>query len=66
MAKARLTYGLIHVLRYNVDCLRIDVVEFDPDNIMRTIKEVNETLDKITDTVAQLEYLLYMYKLDES
>lgn len=65
-AKARLIYGLLNVLKYDVDNLRVDANAMDISNLVRTVEDTNRTLENITDLVAEIEYLLYLYGLEES
>ena len=61
--KARLTYGLSLVLKDDVDTLRSCVNDFDIDRLYEAIRDTVETLDKLVDVMAQLEYILYLEKL---
>lgn len=61
--KARLTYGLSLVLKDDVDALRMCVNDFNVDRLYEAVRDVTETLDKLVDIIAQLEYSLYLEKL---
>lgn len=65
-SKARLIYGLLNVLEYDVDNLRLDVHTCEIANLMRTIRDTNTTLENLIDIVAEIEYLLYLYDSEES
>ena len=61
--KARLTYGLSFVLKDDIDTMRTYANNFEIENLYESIRDVTDTLDKLIDTVAQLEYILYLEKL---
>lgn len=65
-SKARLIYGLLNVLKYDVDNLRMDVHTCEVVNLMKTIRDTNMTLENLIDLVAEIEYLLYLHSSDES
>lgn len=62
-SKTRLIYGLVHVLKEDIDNLRIDVNSLDINRMKETIQDTNETLEKITDIVADIEYIIYLNTL---
>ena len=61
--KARLTYGLSFVLKDDIDTMRTYANNFDIENLYESVRDVTDTLDKLIDAVAQLEYILYLEKL---
>lgn len=62
----RLTCGLSGVMKDDVDALRLYSTEFDEDRMQETIQEINETIDKIIDILARIEYMLYLEKMRSS
>lgn len=60
--KAGLLYGLLNVLKDDIDMLRSDANVYDIDNLERSVKDTVETLEKLTDAIAELEYILYVCK----
>jgi hypothetical protein len=65
-AKARLIYGLLNVLEYDIDNLRSDVNTCEVASLMKTIQDTNMTLENLIDIVAEIEYLLYLHNAEES
>ena len=59
--KARLSYGLTHILRDCVDDLRIHANSCELDKLDEAVDDTKETLQKLTDIVTELEYILYLY-----
>lgn len=64
--KARLVYGLLHILKDDIDILRIDANNGDVDKLIISVQDARETLQKLLDDVVEMEYHLYLSKLDES
>lgn len=64
-AKARLTYGLLNILKCDIDNLRVDVNDYNLDNLSESIRETNETLGKLIEVVAELELIIYLSKMNE-
>lgn len=60
--KATLLYGLLTILKDEVDMLRSDANAHDIDNLNRSVKDTLETLEKMIDVIAELEYILYLDK----
>ena len=60
--KARYTYGLVSVLKCDIDILRKDASECNLDKIRDSIREVDTTLRKLMFVIGEIEYIL---KLDE-
>lgn len=65
-SKARLIYGLLNVLKYDVDNLRMDVHTCEVANLMKTIQDTNMTLENLIDIIAEIEYLVYLHNSEES
>ncbi len=64
--KARLTCGLVNILKYDVDNLMSDTNECELDNVIDTVQETKETLQNLVDVIAEIEYILYLNKFKES
>lgn len=60
-SKTRLAYGLVNVLNFDIDNLRKDIYECDPITMSISLSEINETLEHIRDTIAEIEYVLYLH-----
>lgn len=61
--KARLTGGLVSVLNDDVYVLRECANVCDLDKLDEALFATNETIDKIADALAQIEYALYLDKI---
>lgn len=60
--KATLLYGLLTVLKDDIDMLRSDANVYDIENLNGSVRDTVETLEKMTDAVGELEYYLYLDK----
>lgn len=58
--KARLTGGLVSVLNDDIFVLREHANTCDVDKLNEALFATNETIEKITDALAQIEYALYL------
>lgn len=56
----RLLYGLSHVLKEDIENLRFDANVGDTYRIRLSVNSVADTLDKINDLVAEIEYSIYL------
>lgn len=65
-SKAKLAYGLLNILKYDIDNLRIDMNECDIDALSRTLQETTQTLENLTDVISEIEYVLFVYGMKES
>ena len=61
--KARYTYGLVSVLKCDIDILRKDASDCNLDKLRESIREADITLRKLMLVVGELEYIL---KLDKT
>ena len=57
---ARLTYGLTYILKDCVDNIRVHANTYDLDKLDAVIDDTKEILQKLTDTVTEIEYMLYL------
>lgn len=60
LGKARLIYGLLNILEYDIDNIKNDVLISETSNLSRTIQDANTTLDNLIDVIAEMEYDLYL------
>jgi hypothetical protein len=60
--RARLTRGLLNLLKDDIDCICIDADTYDLFAIGDSINEARDTIQKIIDSVMELEYAVYQLK----
>ena len=60
--RARLARGLLNLLKDDIECVCIDADTYDLFTIGESIKEAKDTIQKITDNITELEYLVYLSK----
>lgn len=65
-SRARISRGLLCVLKDDVENLSMAVDDFDVYDITRAVKEVNETLQKFIDNLTELEYIMYLHEHEGS
>ena len=65
-AKAKLTYGLLNILKYDIDNLRVDVKDCDLESLRRTLEDTNRTLENLTDVISEIEYVVFLHNTKES
>lgn len=56
--KAKYTYGLLNVLKCDIDILRRDANDFNLDKLEESIRDTDTTLQKLLLVVEELEYIL--------
>lgn len=61
-ARARLSRGLVHILKDDVDMLNVDADDFNLFTIGESIKEVKNTIQDITDNINELELAVAIAK----
>lgn len=64
--KTRLAHCLVDILEYDIDNLKNDAHECNPDELMETLQETKATMPNIIDIVTEIEYILYLEKLKEA
>lgn len=64
--KTRLAHCLVDILEYDIDNLKNDAYECNPDELMETLQETKATMQNIIDIVTEIEYVLYLEKLKEA
>ena len=57
---ARLTYRLTYILKDCVDNIRVRTYQHELDKLDAVIDDTKEILQKLTDTVTEIEYMLYL------
>lgn len=57
--RARFTRGLLNLLKDDLDCICIDADTNDLFTIGDSITEAKDTIQKIIDSVMELEYMVY-------
>lgn len=62
--RARLTRGLLNLLKDDIECICIDADTCDLLTIGESINEAKDTIQKIIDNVMELEYAVYVLKQD--
>lgn len=60
--RARLTRGLANALGYCADYVYTDVKNFDLMCLDESLRDAKDTLQKLTDNLTELEYLVYLIK----
>lgn len=61
--KARYTYGLLNVLKCDIDILRKDAADCNLNKLRESIRDADKTLQKLLLVVGEIEYIL---KLDKT
>lgn len=61
--KAGHAYGLLNVLKCDIDILRKDAADCNRDKLRESIREADRTVQQLLLTIGQIEYIL---KLDKS
>ena len=58
--RARLSYGLLNVLKDDIDCINIDTDNNDLVSLTESIIETKITLQKMVDNITELEHIVYL------
>lgn len=58
MAKSRLMHGLLNVLEFNLDSVRMDVSDNEVDSLKKSIEDSITTLYKLEDVLIELTRVL--------
>lgn len=64
--RAKLNQGLVNRLAYDAECIFTDVSNFDIICMNESIESSKNTLEKLFDSIVELEYLLYLVKDNSS
>lgn len=62
--KAQHIYGLLNVLKCDIDILREDANNFNLDKLKESIRDTDATLQKLILVVEELEYILKLDKIE--
>lgn len=62
--KARYTYGLVSVLKCDIDILRKDAADCNLEKLRDSIREADMTLRKLMLVVGEMEYILKLEKTE--
>lgn len=57
-ARARLSRGLVNILKDDIDMLNIDADDFNIYTINESIKEARDTLNDMMENLDELEYVI--------
>lgn len=60
--RARLARGLANALGYDTEYVYTDVQNFDLICLDESLRETKDTIQKLTDNIKELEYLVYLIK----
>ena len=66
ITRARLTRGLLNLLKDDIDVINMDADNYDLMTIGESICEAKDTIQKMIDNIMDLEYLVYTVKSDDS
>lgn len=61
-ARARLSRGLVNILKDDVDMLNVDADDFNPYTISESIKETRDTINDMMANLDELEYVVFRLK----
>lgn len=64
--KTRTAYGMLHVLKDDIENMRIDANAGDYSRLILSVSDTRETIQKLLDEIVEMEYYLYLSKLEES
>ena len=64
--RARLTRGLLNMLKDDIDCICIDADTNDLFTIGESIHEAKDTIQKMIDSIMELEYAVYTLKQNDN
>lgn len=64
--RARVTMGLLNLLRDDVDNLRADADDFDLICLEESVRDAKSTLQMFTDNITEIEYMLYLIKSNDA
>lgn len=62
--KAGHAYGLLNVLKCDIDILRKDTADCNRDKLRESIYEADKTLQQLLLTIGQIEYILKLEKTE--
>ena len=63
--RSRLAKGLVNALKYDVDYIFSDVENYDIFCLEESLREANDTTQRLVDNLKEIEYLLYLMRQNE-
>ena len=63
--RARISMGMVDLLRDDINQLRADARDFDVICLEESIKDAKGTLQMLIDNVTEIEYMMYLIKSRE-
>lgn len=66
ITRARLTRGLLNLLKDDIEMINLDATNYDLMTIGESICEAKDTIQKMIDNIMELEYLVYVTKNPDS
>lgn len=64
--RARVSMGLLNLLRDDIDQVRADADDFDLICLEESLKDAKATIQMITDNITEIEYMMYLFKSKET
>ena len=64
--RARVSMGLLNLLRDDIDQIRADADDFDLICLEESLKDAKATIQMITDNITEIEYMMYLFKSKET
>jgi hypothetical protein len=64
--RARVSIGLLNLLRDDIDQIRADADDFDLICLEESLKDAKATIQMITDNITEIEYMMYLFKSKET
>ena len=64
--RARVSMGLLNLLRDDIDQVRADADDFDLICLEESLKDAKSTIQMITDNITEIEYMMYLFKSKET
>lgn len=59
--KSRLMYGLLTVLKDEIDVLRYDANNGDISHLLKSANDAKVTIDKLNAVAEEIEYILFLH-----
>lgn len=64
--RARVSMGLLNLLKDDIDQVRVDADDFDLICLEESLRDAKSTLQMITDNITEIEYVMYLFKSKET
>ena len=62
--RAKYAYGLLNVLKCDIDILRMDTNNFNLDKLNESVADTDDTLRKLLLVIEEIEYILKLDKIE--